>query len=198
MSGAPEEARNRPNIAPNRTRNGPKIGPKSASNRTRNGVRGRRWNGRHFLGSPGAVLGRPGASLGLSWGVLGPSWGSVEASWSHLGTILGRLGLSCAVLGRLGAVWEPFRGPLGAVLEQSWAVVGRRRCVDLRKCRCTKEHRKNQRTSIKCASSGLRLGPSWGALGALLGRLGLSGASLRRPQAVWGHLGAVWGPPWPA
>ena len=49
---------------------------------------------------------------------------------------------------------------------------------------------------MKCASSGLRLGPSWGALGALLGRLGLSGASLRRPQAVWGHLRAVWGPPW--
>ena len=46
------------------------------------------------------------------------------------------------------------------------------------------------------ASSGLRLGPSWGALGVLLGRLGLSGASLRRPQAVWGHLRAVWGLPW--
>ena len=49
---------------------------------------------------------------------------------------------------------------------------------------------------MKIASWGLRLGPSWGALGALLGRLGLAGASRRRPQGVWGHLRPVWGPPW--
>ena len=136
---SPTGAQNRPEI-------GPETGSKSAQNRPQSvpetgsevggGRVGTFWP---RLGPSWVVLGPLWASLGASWSVLGPSWGSVEASWSHLGTILGRLGFSCAVLGRLGAVWEPFWGPLGALLEQSWAVVGRRRSVDLSKCRCTKK-----------------------------------------------------------
>ena len=114
-----------------------------------------------------------------------PSWDDLGASW--------------ALLRRLGASW----GRLGAVLGPSWghlgAVLGRLRPSWQHRLRKMPEYQntwKNLRKINESCLLGAPSWPSWGAIGALLGRFGLSGASLRRPEAVWGHLRAVWGPSW--
>ena len=72
----------------------------------------------------GGVPGRSWGALGASWGLLGALWGLLGPSWSVLRASWSVLKASWGVLGRLGAVWGPSGGRLGAVLGRCWLIWG--------------------------------------------------------------------------
>ena len=106
--------------------------------------------------------------LGDMLGVLVPFWGPRGVSWGTPGAILGGLG---ALLGLFGGVWEVSWGHLGAIDQKRG------------------EHFS---ASPRRGPKSRLLGPSWAALGALLGALGpVLGLSWAPLGALLGHLGAI-------
>ena len=123
-----------------------------------------------------------------------PSWGSLgvllEHSWRPLGAFFGGLGaLLRLFLGDLGGLLGLFGGSgglLGALLRCLRGLLGPAWTLSLKKKGVLNSCPPPRR--LKNAV----LGPSWAALGALLGALGaVLGPSWTPLGAILGHLGAI-------
>ena len=135
-------------------------------------------------------MGRLWVVWGASWGPLGPSWSVGKAKKARRPTTFNHQGKSLIFI-----FWGPVLGPLGVSfgpLGASWNLLGASWGV------LEAAWRGRLGFSVRGLHLGPLLGPSWGPLLGILGRLGAmleaSWAVLRPSWASWGPLGASCGP----